>query len=291
MIPASLELNTLAARMQAAARAVRLPLRNQAWRGMHGSFSGTGTGSSIDFQDHRPYFPGDDPRHIDWQAYARSGHYSMKLYREEVSPGIDLALDISESMFLDTAKAERTLELFYFAAASALQVRSLLRCYLVAGSTITPLAAEAVFSGETLASACENAPRGTVAPALDRIPWRTGSLRLWISDLLYPGEPATGALAMGRGRGVIFAPWSRAELEPAWEGNVELIDCESDERRRQRVDAGLLARYREAYARHFQLWREHARRSGVAFARVPAGPDFLEALSEEALPNGAVEPA
>lgn len=279
--------------MQAAARAVRLPLRNRAWRGLHGSFTGTGTGSSIDFQDHRPYFPGDDPRHIDWQAYARSGHYSMKLYREEVSPGVDLALDVSESMALDSSKAERTLELFYFAAASAMQARSLLRCYLVAGGSIVPLAAEAIFSGPRLAEAREEALKVAAAtlPALDRIPWRTGSLRLWISDLLYPGEPSTGALTGGRGRGVILVPWSRAELEPAWEGNVELIDCESDQRRRQRVDGGLLARYRDAYMRHFDLWRDHARRSGAAFARVPAGPAFLEALSEEALPNGAVEPA
>ncbi|MFN9663179.1 MAG: DUF58 domain-containing protein, partial [Akkermansiaceae bacterium] len=26
----------------------------------------------MDFQDHRSYSPGDDPRHINWQAYART---------------------------------------------------------------------------------------------------------------------------------------------------------------------------------------------------------------------------
>ena len=49
-------------------------------------FSGSGTGSSLDFQDHRAYSPGDDPRHINWQAYARTGSYTMKLFREEVRP-------------------------------------------------------------------------------------------------------------------------------------------------------------------------------------------------------------
>ena len=79
---------------------VTLPLREHVWKGQSGEFVGAGTGSSMDFQDHRNYIPGDDPRHINWQAYARSGNYTMKQYREEVRPTIDLILDISPSMFL-----------------------------------------------------------------------------------------------------------------------------------------------------------------------------------------------
>ena len=61
------------------AERLRLPLGAQAWKGQAGEFRGAGVGSSIDFQDHRDYSPGDDPRHINWQAYARTGQYSMKL--------------------------------------------------------------------------------------------------------------------------------------------------------------------------------------------------------------------
>ncbi len=68
----------------AAAGRVRLPLRSRVWRGQAGEFTGGGTGSSMDFQDHRAYSPGDDPRHINWQAYARTGCYTMKLFREAV---------------------------------------------------------------------------------------------------------------------------------------------------------------------------------------------------------------
>ena len=179
------------ARMQAAARCLRLPLRNRAWRGMSGAWLGTGSGSSIDFQDHRPYLPGDDPRYIDWQAYARSGNYTMKLYREEVSPSVDLALDGSASMAVDESKATRTMELFYFALASALHSRGALRCYIVAGESVTPLPAEAALSPERVAEVCNAARTAAPAtPALNRIPWRTGALRVWISDLLYPGQPS-----------------------------------------------------------------------------------------------------
>ena len=292
MIPTATGLSAIQARMQAVARTLRLPLRNQAWRGLHGAWLGTGTGSSIDFQDHRPYMPGDDPRYIDWQAYARSGNYTMKLYREEVSPNVDVVLDVSASMFLDEPKAGRTMELFYFAVASAMQSRGSLRCWLVAGEALTPLAAEAALSAERVARAideCRPGDSAAAAPLLARIPWRTTSLRVLVSDLLFPGQPALSALTAGKGRGVLFAPWCIAEGEPDWEGNLEFVDCESAARRSQQVNGELMERYREAYMRHFQLWREEARRTGVAFARVPASPGFLDALKPEALPHGAVE--
>src|SRR5450759_5715163 len=35
-------------------------------------------GVSIDFAEYRPYSPGDDPRSIDWNVYARSDRYYLK---------------------------------------------------------------------------------------------------------------------------------------------------------------------------------------------------------------------
>src|SRR4051794_30985311 len=117
-IPPLAERQQLHRRMKSASEHLGLPFRSRTWRGQAGAWVGVGSGSSIDFQDHRPYLPGDDPRYIDWRAYARTGHYIMKLYREEVSPLVDLVLDASASMFFDSAKAHRTLELFAFAAES-----------------------------------------------------------------------------------------------------------------------------------------------------------------------------
>src|SRR6266550_2343084 len=121
MLPTLQQRSEIQRRMQAAAEHLRLPLRSRIWRGQSGNWLGAGVGSSIDFQDHRPYLPGDDPRYIDWQAYARTGNYTMKLYREEVSPLVDLVLDVSGSMFVSQHKAARTLELFYFCIESARQ--------------------------------------------------------------------------------------------------------------------------------------------------------------------------
>jgi uncharacterized protein (DUF58 family) len=272
------------ARMQTAAGRMRLALRNRVWRGEAGNWSGAGVGSSIDFQDHRPYLPGDDPRHIDWQAYARSGHYSMKLYREEVRPQVDLAFDISTSMA--NGKAERSLELVYFAAESALQSGASLRCHVAAGATVSPWRLEALRAGEVPLPA-----RDGGLPALGRVPWRPGSLRVWISDLLFPGSPesALAALAVAKGRGLVLSPHCREESAPDWTGNVEFRDSESDARRLQHVSRETLARHAEAYARHFAMWSDAARRHGITIARVAAEPEFFDALQVEALRLGAVE--
>jgi uncharacterized protein (DUF58 family) len=273
-------------RMRAATEQMRLPFRSRVWRGQAGNWLGAGSGSSIDFQDHRPYLPGDDPRYIDWQAYARTGHYTMKLYREEVSPVVDLVLDVSASMFLGATKGARTLELFYFCAESARRSGAALRCFAADGAVIKPLEIEEVLAGGDFLEALENGP-----PQLQAIPWRRSSLRFLISDLLFPGAPGgmLKLLSGGKGRGVIFAPFAEEESQPNWAGNIELTDCETQRRRVQRVTADLLTRYAESYARHFTLWREQARKHAVAIARVAGGGGFREALHVEALPSGAVE--
>jgi hypothetical protein len=210
----------------------------------------------------------------------------MKLYREEVSPLVDLVLDASASMLLDQNKAERTLELFYFCIESARHSGASLHCFAVDGDSVRALAIEQALAGDDFFQARETGP-----PNLRSVPWRQGSLRVFLSDLLFPGSPETtlAALSGGKGRGVIFAPFSAAESDPDWAGNIELTDCETRRRRVQQVSGDLLTRYRQSYHRHFGLWRERARKHAVCIARVESEKQFREALHPEALPAGAVE--
>ena len=55
-------------------------------------------GASAIFKEHRAYRPGDEPRLIDWRAYARSDRYSIKHFEHETQLRGTLALDISKSM-------------------------------------------------------------------------------------------------------------------------------------------------------------------------------------------------
>ena len=290
--------------LEAAAR-WRLPFSRQAWRGLAGNWMGAGAGASLDFQDHRTYVPGDDPRHIHWQAFARTGALTMKLYRAEVAPFVDIGVDGSASMSFTAEKATRTNELVAFCVESADRAGAPVRLQSADGRKVRIVAAEEV-RADRWHERLENSP-GTAGPpgptnaskasvSSDPAPpgplqWRPGALKILITDLLFPGDPAglLVPLASGAGAGVVLVPVLAAEADLPWRGNVDLTECESASVRRQRIDAPLAERYRAAYARHFSLWREACRKRGVLFARVPCEPPLPLALGGEAFASGAVE--
>lgn len=285
--PPATDLPAIHARMKAVASVARLPLRSGRWSGVAGSVLGQGTGSSIDFQDQRPYLPGDDPRHINWQAYARTGAYTMKLYRQEVTPRVDVLFDASASMFLTEAKAARTWELLYWCLESALRLGASLKVHTLGDAAgETPVERALAYDWDLEAHA-----KADTAAGLERCPLRSGSLRVLLSDLLSetPPERVANALLHGRGRAMILAPYSQDESQPDWDGNIEFEECELATRDKRRVDTDTLARYHRAYALHFALWREQCHRRGVGFARVAAGTELLSALRAEAVGAGCVE--
>ena len=278
----------------AAAGRVRLPLRSRVWRGQAGEFTGGGTGSSMDFQDHRAYSPGDDPRHINWQAYARTGSYTMKLFREEVRPVVDLILDASESMFFDETKAARTAELFYLIAESSQAAGASLALHAVRGDATLALDPATLRSHQWLATArALPATDSAKAPDLSRLALRANAIRVFLSDLLFASDPdpILRLLAQCHGSVVVFAPYLESEARPAWSGNYEFIDPERNSHHPHRIEPATLRRYQEAYVNHFDLWKQHSRRHQAALARIPAEEDFATVLFREAVPAGALEPA
>jgi uncharacterized protein (DUF58 family) len=56
------------------------------------------TGVSVEFSEYRPYSPGDDPRGIDWNVFARSDRHYLKKYRGETNTEVYLVVDASASM-------------------------------------------------------------------------------------------------------------------------------------------------------------------------------------------------
>lgn len=55
-------------------------------------------GASVVFVEHREYRPGDDPRLLDWRAFARSDRHTIKRFEQESQLGTMLVLDGSGSM-------------------------------------------------------------------------------------------------------------------------------------------------------------------------------------------------
>ena len=287
-----LELTKISAKARAYADVFQLPLQHRVWKGQSGDFMGSGVGSSLDFQDHRNYLPGDDPRHINWQAYARTGTYTMKLYREEVRPMVDIVLDVSDSMGISDEKKIRSIELFYFAFYSALRAGAATMAFVVRGPNYERMTDDAVH-GHAWARRVDIMPETDAAasPDLRPIPFRAQSMRLLISDLLFTESPDTSlrALTRNKGRGLILAPYVKEESDPGWEGNYEFVEVESRHKFPHRVENSVLVKYLKAYQRHFEIWKTLCRKYDVAMARIPGDLDFQAAMQAEAVANSAVE--
>ena len=55
-------------------------------------------GHGLEFDEFRPYTPGDDPRLIDWQVYARTDKYQIRQFRQERDLEVLIIVDASASM-------------------------------------------------------------------------------------------------------------------------------------------------------------------------------------------------
>jgi uncharacterized protein (DUF58 family) len=55
-------------------------------------------GFSVEFAEHRQYYPGDEIRHIDWRAVGKTDRYYIKEYEEETNLKAYLLVDASGSM-------------------------------------------------------------------------------------------------------------------------------------------------------------------------------------------------
>ena len=62
-------------------------------------------GRGMEFDESRPYQPGDDPRSIDWRVTARSQTAYTKLFREERERPVFIAVDLRSTMHFATRGA------------------------------------------------------------------------------------------------------------------------------------------------------------------------------------------
>src|SRR5690606_35388047 len=163
---------------------------------------------------------------INWQAYARTGSYTLKLYREEVRRVVDIILDGSDSMFHDHAKAARTAELFYLVAESGLAAGASLSAHAVRGDATLTLD-PASLRGHLWLDAVKAMPASdpAAAPDFSRLQLRANAIRVLISDLLFPADPDPILRQLGQRHGtlVLLSPFLETEAKPTWSGNYEFI--------------------------------------------------------------------
>ena len=239
-----------------------------------GSRLGGGSGSSLEFQEHREYQPGDDLRLLDWSAYARSDRLIVKVFREEVQPHADLLLDGSRSMALaGSAKAAATAGLTAFLARAAAQAGLTTSVWLAADGCRRLATGD---GGEQLAD-LEFSHRGSLCSSLDRVPprWRPRGIRLLLSDLLWDDEPRAVLARLARGSAALWVVQLLAsdDVDPAGGsrgGFGRLEDVETADLRDLLLDAAAIERYRRAFAAHRESWHRACREAGATMVTLVA---------------------
>ncbi len=257
----------------------RLTAPRHAPQGLAGSQLGRLAGESMEFMDHREYQPGDDLRRLDWSAYARSDRMIVKLYRQEVCPHLDIVLDGSRSMALPgTQKLRAAAALAAALTAAAANAGHTHRAYLT-GQGCRPIAGggeqPAVWQGMTFDSA-ESPPESfrLLPPA-----WRQLGIRVFISDLLWLGDPMDLLIGLGnRAAAVLIVQvLAAADVAPAERGNLRLVDSETGELEEIFIDAVAETRYRNNLQRHRENWNRAARQAGAVFVPLVA-EEFCRSL-------------
>jgi uncharacterized protein (DUF58 family) len=243
----------------------------QAPTGLAGGALSPRAGSSLEFRDHREYQPGDDLRHIDWNAYARTDQLTIKLYREEVTPHLDILVDASRSMTLEgTAKGPATLALAAFFATAAGNAGFSHRAWLM-GQDVAPVGngSGTPASWEGFAFEHQGAPAGVGKAALS---WKPRGVRVLLSDLLWDGDPLATLRPLAERASVtlILQVLAAVDVQPPEGRSLRLVDAETDQVRELHIDALAARRYRDRLALHQQNWHAACRQVGALFVTVVA---------------------
>jgi len=150
---------------------------------MAGAYLSVFKGRGMEFDEVRPYVPGDDVRTIDWNVTARTGEPFVKRYVEERELTVMLLCDVSQSQDFGSgrrSKLEAAVELCALLALSAVDNGDKVGLLLFHGGADTYIPPR---KGDkhALRIIREVFARGSEAPSAPRSRWNPGELprRIW----------------------------------------------------------------------------------------------------------------
>lgn len=295
-----------------------LRVRRPVWGRGHGRHASRRVGLGLDFRDHRGYVPGDDPRQLDWRAFARRDRLVLRQTEAEDELSVVVVLDAGANMaYGDGARAKFVVARALAAAFAWTAIRQGDRVGLVVGhgdeidaGLARPAAGrdrlEAINRLLVRTEPRGRAPMtGLLARIAPRLPAR--SLVVFVSDLLDLATAVDdadqieaellGGLAQLRARGhdlVVLQTLHADELEFPWDGArlVRFVDP-----RGLRVDvegaaSSLRSRYLDRLGAHLKALESACETHGLTLARVrtdaPLGQTFANLLGRLAGDPGVV---
>lgn len=247
-------------------------------------------GYSVEFAQHREYTPGDEIRHIDWQAYGRSDRYYVKQYEEETNLKAYLALDTSRSMSYGSGPLAK---LDYAAVAAAALASLLLRQRDSVGlalfnegiRTFLPAAGTPSHLREVLKrlEAPETAPRTSIGHAFHDLAERVKrrGLIVILSDLFDAADEIRRGLQHFRHRRhevIVIHVLDREELTFPFRDPVVFEGME-EEGLLPAEPRALRAEYLRLLEAHVDALRRGCREMGMDYVQMPTDEPVGDALA------------
>ncbi|MBX3095310.1 MAG: DUF58 domain-containing protein [Fimbriimonadaceae bacterium] len=246
-------------------------------------------GISLEFADHRDYVEGDDLRHLDWNVLARLGQPVVKTYQDEEDLSVYLLVDTTASLdFGEPAKYVLARKLAAAVAMVALATGDAVRPYPLGSTAKTvPLYRGMANFGRVMAqiNSYPRQQKSSVSESLRqfaRVDLPPGVVVI-LSDGLDPEFPEALRAVASRGH----EPWlltvlSRNELEPDLEGELKLLDAESNEAVEVTANRSVVEEYLNNLDVHLKSLRDACVRGGGRFAHT-ASDTPLESVIHRAL--------
>jgi len=247
-----------------------------------GSHSSLHQSSSVEFAEHKKYSPGDDVRHIDWRAYARTDRHFVKTREREVILSSLILIDCSASMGYAGSRT-RWSKLDYARVLAGAMAHILVRQGDAAG--LLPFADEAlphvppVGRPEYLAALLGHLAKveiragrtdyvGAIHRAADQL--RNRALVVVVSDLWGAGRETEIALSSLSARGhdvAVLRVLTPDEIDLPFSRTAEFVDLEDGGR--IEVDPVLVREdYRRALAADRERWRRVAGEADIDLMNV-----------------------
>ncbi len=236
-------------------------------------------GGSAEFLEHRGYAQGDDPRRIDWLAFARTGEPVFKLFRAEEDVVVRLLVDASASM--DAGRPTKLLaakriaaSVGYLALAESERAQ-----VLVAGEGLTrtnePARGRASLAKLLRDLDAPVARGGTdLARAIDAVVQRSSrpGMLVVLSDFLDAGA-IDGAVVRAASAGhdvALVQVLATDELAPTLEGDYALEDSETGALVETTIDGATIDAYLARLEGLFAWLAALAKRVGASYVRTPS---------------------
>jgi len=264
----------------------RLALPERVGHGLAGERLGRAAGTSLEFQDRRPYVIGDDVRHIDWRALARTDQMLVRVFREEIQPRVEILLDASASMAVDSAKVQLAVDLCALLSDLALQDGFACRI-LRLGDRIEEI--EKMAFDRLGTEADGHRPLEDAVEAASPL-LRSGSMRFVVSDFLSPHDPTKLIRKCANGAGAIalLQILSPEDAAPPSGFALRLTDAETGSVLDLVLDEGAVRSYLQRLERLQSGLAAEAQRIAGIFVSIVASAPLAEICRGRLLPAGVL---